>query len=141
MALNEVFRPDKARSIPVPAGVLAGHPVRVGFINGVAVTDRAAITVAQFNADGTPNTSYNYGGGNPDGYASVWTWGGHKVIVTAASAPGFGVGVYWDPAGVATKLTVTAGALSLWGAVADAAPVNNGDGTFTVIVDVASPVK
>lgn len=141
MALNEVFLPDKHRSMPVAAGTKSGDPVRVGFINGVAVTNRAAITVAKFNADGTPNTSYDAGGGNPDGYASVWTWGGHKLIVKAAAKPAFGDGVYWDPAGTPTKLTVTAGALSVFGAVADSNATSNGDGTYTCIVDVASPVK
>ena len=142
MALNEVFRPDKHRSLPVPAGTKSGDPLRVGVINGVAVTDRANTSVAPFNADGTPNATYNAGGGNADGFASVWTWGGHRVNVVAAAAPNFGDAVYFDPAGAAgKKLTVTAGSLSLWGAVADPTPTNNGDGTYSVIVDVASPVK
>lgn len=140
--LNEVFRPDKHRSLPVPAGTKSGDPLRIGLINGVAVTDRASTVSAAFNADGSPNASYNRGGGNPDGYASVWTWGGHRLNVVAASAPAFGDGVYWDAAGGAgKKLTTTVGTNPLFGAVADPAPVNNGDGTYSVIVDIASPTK
>lgn len=140
--LNEVYRPDKHRSLPVPAGTKSGDPIRVGLINGVAVTDRANTTVAAFNTDGSPNATYNAGGGNPDGYASVWTWGGHRLKVVAAAKPAFGDGVYYDAAGAAgKKLTTTAGTLPLFGAVADDNPTDNGDGTYTVIVDIASPTK
>lgn len=141
MATNEVHRPDKHRSMPVPAGTKSGDPVRIGLINGVAVTDRANTAVAPFAADGGVNATYNKGGGNPDGYASVWTWGGHRMTVKAATAPAFGDGVYFDPAGTPTKLTTTAGSLALWGAVSDPSPADNGDGTYSVIVDVASPTK
>lgn len=142
MALNEVFRPDKHRSMPVPAGTKSGDPIRVGLINGVAVTDRANTGVAPFNTDGSPNGTYNPGGGNPDGHASVWTWGGHRLNVVASAKPEFGSGVYFDPEGAAgKKLTATAGSLALYGAVADAAPTDNGDGTWSCIVDIASPTK
>lgn len=137
--LNEVFRPDKHRSIPVPAGTKSGDPVRVGIINGVAVTDRAATSVAAFNADGSRNPAYNAGGGNPDGYASVWTWGGHRFNVTAGSKPAFGDAVYYDSA--AKKLTATVGTNALFGAISDPNPTDNGDGTFACVVDIASPVK
>lgn len=141
MSTNEIFRFDKARSMPVPSGTKSGDPVRVGIINGVAVTDRAATTVSAYNADGSPNTAYNYGGGNPDGYASVWSWGGHRIKVKAAAKPAFGDAVYFDPAGTPCKPTVTAAALSVFGAIADADSTDNGDGSWSCIVDVASPVK
>lgn len=143
MATNEVYRPDKHRSMPVPDGTKAGDPVRIGMINGVAVTDRAAVTAvgSPFSADGSANTAYNYGGGNPDGYASVWTWGGHWLIVKAATKPNFGDGVYFDPAGTPTKLTVTAGSLALFGAVESVAPIDNGDGTWTCVVGLVSISK
>ena len=72
MATNITFNPGNHQSLPVPAGTKSGDPVRVGGLNGVAVTDRANTSVVAFNTDGTPNTSYNPGGGNKDGYASVW---------------------------------------------------------------------
>jgi len=140
--LNEIFRPDKHRSMPVPAGTKSGDPVRIGIINGVAVTDRANTSVAPFNADGSPNGTYNVGGGNPDGFASVWTWGGYRLNVVTGAKPNFGDAVYFDAAGAAgKKVTTTVGTNPVFGAVADAAPTDNGDGTWSCIVDIASPVK
>ena len=68
MALNEVFKLGTNISMPVPDGTASGDPVRVGVLNGVAVTDEGR-------------------GGNASGYASVDLTGGHKHII-----PGAGVG-------------------------------------------------
>ncbi len=64
---------------------------RVGSLNGVCATDRAKVDVAPTNADGTANSSYNYGGGNPHGYGSAWFDGGHEFVV------GFAVAAIGDP--------------------------------------------
>lgn len=85
MARNEKYRSGKAVSLPVPAGKKAGDPVRIGTLNGVCETDRAKVDVAPHNADGTVNTSYNYGGGNVTGNASVWLDGAHDFTVSFAA--------------------------------------------------------
>ena len=91
MATNEVFRPGDKVSLPVPSGTVSGAPLRIGGLNAVAVTDRAKVDVAPTNDDGTRNTSYNYGGGNPTGYASCWLDGAHEFVVdfevTSVGAP------------------------------------------------------
>ena len=84
MATNEKFRDGDFVSLPVPSGKKAGDPVRVGGLNGVCATDRAKVDVAQYNADGSLNSSYNYGGGNPTGNASVWLRGAHVFTVAFA---------------------------------------------------------
>ena len=86
MATNEKFRAGDKVSLPVASGKKAGDPVRIGSLNGVCETDRAKVDVAPTNADGTVNGSYNYGGGNPTGYASVWLDGGHTFTVDFAVA-------------------------------------------------------
>ena len=91
MAVNETYRQANRLSLPVPVGKKAGDPVRVGGLNGVLQTDRAATTASPVNADGTTNPAYNYGGGNPDGYASVLLEGAHDFTV------GFAVNNIGDP--------------------------------------------
>ena len=91
MAKNERFRNGNKLSLPVPSGTTAGSPVRLGQaatgLNGVTETDRAATTgQTPYNADGTPNTSYNYGGGNPDGNATVWLDGVHNLAIGTTTA-------------------------------------------------------
>ena len=81
---NELFRDADHLSLPVLEGKKAGDPVRVGGLNGVCQTDRANTGVAMLNADGSPNTAYNWGGGNPDGHASVWLKGAHVFTVAFA---------------------------------------------------------
>ena len=53
MAKNIVYKPGDHLSVPVPAGTKSGDPVRVGGLNGVAITDRANTGVSPVNA--TPN--------------------------------------------------------------------------------------
>ena len=133
MAKNIMYKPGDHLSAPVPAGTKSGDPVRIGGLNGVAITDRANL-VAAVNADGTVNSAYNAGGGNPNGHASVWFEGVASLPVTAASGPAFGAPVYFDDA--AKKLTVTAGSLAVYGHVVDANPIDNGGGTFQVLVRI-----
>ena len=113
MAVNEKFREANRLSLPVLAGKKAGDPVRVGGLNGVCQTDRAVVAgVSPVNADGTPNTSYNYGGGNPDGYASVWLEGAHEFTVA------FAISNIGDPVYIladGSALTATASGNNLFG--------------------------
>lgn len=111
MATNEKFRPGDKVSLPVPSGTVAGAPLRIGGLNAVAQTDRAKVDVSPTNADGTRNTSYNYGGGNPTGYASCWLDGGHEFTVDFAVS---GVG---DPIYItsANALSGTASGNQLFG--------------------------
>ena len=112
MATNEKFRDADHLSLPVPAGKKSGDPVRIGVLNGVLATDRAKTDVNPVNADGTPNAAYNYGGGNPDGYASVWLKGAHVFEADFAVA-NIGDPVYILADG--SKLTGTATGNNLYG--------------------------
>ena len=133
MARNIIYTPGDRISAPVPAGTKSGQPLRIGGLNAIAVTDRAKTDVAALNTDGTRNAAYNWGGGNPNGSASIWLEGAAEVVVTAATAPAFGDAVYIDSAGA---LTATATSNTLWGNCIDSNPTDNGDGTFGVIVRV-----
>ena len=113
MATNEIFRGADHLSLPVPAGKKSGDPVRVGGLNGVCQTDRANTGVAVLNADGTPNTAYNPGGGNPDGYATVWLKGAHEFQGVAFAVAAIGDPVYILADGSA--LTGTASGNNLFG--------------------------
>ncbi|GAA2183388.1 hypothetical protein GCM10009785_26780 [Brooklawnia cerclae] len=108
MATNITFKPGDHQSLPVPAGTKSGDPVRVGVLNGVAVTDVAKTDVSPFNTDGTRNTAYNAGGGNPDGYASVWLVGAPTFNVTGTGITP-GAAIYFNAAAAAgaPKLTAT----------------------------------
>ena len=72
MAKNEHLRHANHISLPVPAGTLAGAPVRVGILNGVAQTNRASST--------------DWAGGNAVGEATVWLDGSHHLDVVGAVA-------------------------------------------------------
>lgn len=84
MATNEHFRRGDFLSLPVISGKKSGDPVRVGSLNGVCATNRAKTDVTPTNSDGTVNTNYDAGGGNPTGYASVWLSGAHDFQVAFA---------------------------------------------------------
>lgn len=114
MATNENFRDADHLSLPVPAGTKAGAPLRIGGLNAVAQTDRAKTDVPPYNSDGTPNTSYNYGGGNPDGNASVWLKGAHDFEVAFAVAS-VGLPVYIVTADNSLSATDNTGANPLFG--------------------------
>jgi hypothetical protein len=89
MSTNEKFRVGNKVSLPVPAGTVAGAPLRLGAaatgLNVVTATDRAVTDVSPTNADGTRNTNYNAGGGNPHGNASCWLDGAHEFTVAFAA--------------------------------------------------------
>lgn len=112
MASNEIFRDADHLSLPVPSGKKSGDPVRVGGLNGVCQTDRANTSVSPTNSDGTRNTSYNAGGGNPDGHATVWLKGAHEVVV-AFAVSNIGDPVYMLADG--SGLTGTASGNNLFG--------------------------
>lgn len=70
MALNEIFKEANHLSLPVPADVPAGSPVRIGVLNGFTETPEGA------------------GVGNVDGYASINMKGAFKVEVEGALTKG-----------------------------------------------------
>lgn len=94
MSTNEIFRGGDKLSLPVPDGRVSGSPVRIGGLNGVLATDKAKVDVSPTNADGTLNTSYNYGGGNPTGNASVWLVGVHDLPVSTTTTRAIGDPIY-----------------------------------------------
>lgn len=138
MATNIIYRPGQALPGTVATGTQSGDPIRVGGLNAVAVTD-VAVRSGQtpLNADGTINTSYNAGGGNANGNASLVFEGVIKAEVTASTAPTYGAAVYLASAG----LTLTEGsnpANPLWGHSVDTAPVAGSTGTFVTLVRIAN---
>lgn len=138
MATNIIYRPGQALPGTVTAGTKSGDPIRVGGLNAVAVTD-AAVRTGQtpLNTDGTINTSFNPGGGNTDGNASLVFEGVVKAKVTAGTAPTYGAPVYLAPTG----LTLTAGtapANPLWGHSVDIGPTAGPTGTFVTLVRIAN---
>lgn len=94
MATNETFRSGTKLSLPVPAGRKSGDPVRIGGLNGVCQTNRAKVDVAKYNDDGTVNATYDYGGGNPTGNASVWLEGVHDLPVSTTTTRAIGDPIY-----------------------------------------------
>lgn len=69
MATNEQHRYANHLSLPVPLGTVAGDPVQVGLLNGVAQTSAGE-------------------GGNPAGHASVWLDGSHWFQVDGQTSIG-----------------------------------------------------
>lgn len=101
MATNETFRSGTKLSLPVPAGRKSGDPVRIGGLNGVCQTNRAKVDVAKYNDDGTVSTTYDFGGGNPTGNASVWLEGVHDLPVSTTTTRAIG-----DPIFIITATNV-----------------------------------
>ena len=125
MSTNEVYRVGNKVSLPVASGKKAGDPVRVGQLNGVCATDRARRDgLTPTNADGTLNTTYNNGGGNAEGHASVWLDGAHKFVVTFAIAA-VGTPVYILADG--TALTDVATGNALYGHALNTKGATSGD--------------
>lgn len=92
MALNEVFKLGTYISLPVPSTVKSGDPVRVGVLNGTAITDAGK-------------------GGQKPTHASVDLSGAHKHILAGVEV---GDPVYITSAGA---LSATASGNKLFGAV------------------------
>lgn len=107
---NERFRDADHLSLPVPADTPPGAPVIVGSLVGVTAT-----------AEG--------GGGNPDGYASVWRKGSFRIDVAGAVAT-VGTPVYINTTGT-PSLTATATGNTLFGYALET------KGTGTAPIDVA----
>lgn len=124
MSTNEQFRKGDMVSLPVPSGTLAGAPLRIGGLNAVAQTDRAAVTVSPTNSDGTKNTSYNYGGGNPDGNASVWLVGVHRLAIGTTTAMAVGDPVYITSGNALTPVSTSN---SLYGHILEAKGTTAGE--------------
>lgn len=78
MATNIKFDDANQVALPVPAGTLSGAPVRVGGLNGIALTNRALSTA----------TPPEFGGGNVDGEATVKLNGAGVFSVAFALTPG-----------------------------------------------------
>ena len=134
MSTNNIYKPGDQLPAPVPAGTKSGTALRLGGLNAVAITDRAAASTGPVNADGSLNTAYNRGGGNADGNASVQFDGVHKVSVTSAAAPTYGQAIHLAAAG----LTTTAGSDPLWGHSVDLAPIAGDAGKFITIVLISN---
>ena len=100
MATNIKYDDANQVALPVPAGTKSGDPVRVGGLNGIALTNRALSTA----------TPPEFGGGNVDGEATIKLKGAGKFNVAFALNPG-------DPVYItaANALTATAAGNSLWG--------------------------
>ncbi|WP_158548178.1 DUF2190 family protein [Desertihabitans brevis] len=80
MAKNIIFDQADQLSLPVRAGTKSGDPVRVGGLNGVALTDRAS---ASATPDPVRGPAVNL---NPDGHASVKLNGAAEFTVDFAVA-------------------------------------------------------
>lgn len=111
---NEHFYPNDPAdklSLPVAADTASGAPVVVGSIIGVTAT-----------AEGQ--------GGNPDGYASVWTEGVYRLDVSTTVAT---VGLALYKASGTDALTTTATSNTLFGYALEA----KGSGTAAIPVKLA----
>lgn len=120
MATNEIFRSGTKLSLPVPAGRTAGSPVRIGGLNGVCQTNRAKVDVAKYNADGSVNASYDFGGGNPTGNATVWLEGVHDLPVSTTTTRAIGDPIYIITATNVLTTTDNSGANPLFGHAVEA---------------------
>lgn len=96
---NENFREANFVSAPVPDGTVSGDFLLLGGLVAVAATDRAKTDVAPYNSDGTPNATYNWGGGNPTGNASVWLAGSYTFEDSELEITEWGQEVYILPDG------------------------------------------
>lgn len=119
MARNEHLRHANHISLPVPSGIKAGDPVRVGVLNGVAQTNRA--------------TSTDWAGGNTVGEATVWLDGSHHLPVAGAVAA-IGDPVYILADGTLAAESATGAAL--FGA---ALATQSADGEIPVRIIPATP--
>ena len=134
MSTNNIYKPGDQLPAPVPANTKSGTALRLGGLNAVAITDRAAASTGPVNADGSLNTAYNRGGGNADGNTSVKYSGAFKLSVTSAAAPTYGQAIYLAAAG----LTTTAGSDPLWGYSVDLAPIAGDAGKFITLVRISN---
>jgi predicted RecA/RadA family phage recombinase len=87
--------PSDKLSLPVAADKVSGDFVLVGDqgLFGVCATNRSTTAVPV--------------GGNPDGYASVWTAGVYDLPITTATAADIGDKIYATSAGVLTPVATS----------------------------------
>lgn len=109
MAANEIFKDSDNIALPVPDGILAGKPVRIGILNAVTQVD-----------EGT--------GGNAAGYGSTKLTG--AWLVPVAGALTIGQAVYIKKSD--NTLTATATGNVLFGA----ALREKGTGTAETVVRI-----
>lgn len=122
--LNEVFKDADGLSLPVAEGVRSGTPLRIGILNGVAITDEGSVVDNQNLINGVARKT---GGiGNEPGYTSVKLSGAFNLTVTGALAT-VGLPVYIKADGT---LTAAAAGAFLFGA----ALRTKGSGTGKVLV-------
>lgn len=93
---NEYMRPATELSLPVVASTVAGDPVRVGVVNGVAATDRGAGGNASTHASVvTDARSYEYEvtGAIAAAFSKVWITArsGATAPILSTTDPGGGV--------------------------------------------------
>lgn len=111
MATNQVFAPDRTRSLPVPTSTKSGDPVAVGAVPGTALTDAGD-------------------GGNANDHATIALGGQFTFAVTPSAALAVGDPVYIAGDGTLSDTNTD----TLFGyAMATAA----GGGTATIPVEVA----
>ena len=109
MTSREIYSDADNLSLPVPAGLKSGDPVRVGGLNGVLVTDRTPDAQATTDTQG-PVTP----GGNPAGYASVKLKGSREFDAITFAVASIGLPIYITPAN-ALAATDNSGANALYG--------------------------
>jgi predicted RecA/RadA family phage recombinase len=115
MAINQVFHDSDELSLPVGTGIKSGEPVRVGIINGVAMTDSGDLvgTGTGVNMRSNINTT------NFSGYATVWSHGVWNLTVALAADRAAGTAIYCTFPGANKKVALTdnsnSGANKLWG--------------------------
>lgn len=115
MAKNKAY--DEGKKLAYNVGSLArsGDPVRIGSINGVAITDAGAV-----NEYGYPSNQNDSSSGNLTGYASVdstGVWRVTSVITSTPKDPGTPIYAIANGTAAEKKVTLTdsASGNKLWG--------------------------
>lgn len=103
MAPNQTFRESVELSLPVGTGIKSGDPVRLGIINGVALTDSGDMV----GTGTSPNQRSFINTSNASGYATVWSHGVWQFTVTLAAARTAGHPIYCTVPGANKKATLT----------------------------------
>lgn len=110
MAQNIIHQFDETASLPVADGTVAGSPVVVGGLTGVALTSKS---------DGDTLD------GNPDGYATVRLVGTAELEIVGAGTAAVGTPIY-VAAGTPATATLTATSNKLLGFLVTAKPSGSG---------------
>lgn len=114
MSKNQVFAYAEDLSFLVGAGTLSGDPVRIGSINGIAITDSAITGTFGFPANVNGSSS-----GNTVGHASVTCHGAYNVscVLTADREAGSPIYAIANGNPLIKKVTLTdvASGNKVWG--------------------------